>query len=143
MQAIKLPEIKPDEQIILFDAVCKLCNHWSRLILRVDKQERFKLCSVQSPQGQALLAHYGFSLNEFETMLLVRKDGALTHSDAFIGIMQGLPFPWTILAALRWLPKWLRDAGYSVIARNRYRIFGKYDRCTVPPEGYERRFLDE
>jgi predicted DCC family thiol-disulfide oxidoreductase YuxK len=137
----ELPDIKPDDQIILFDGVCKLCNHWSRFILRVDKHERFKLCSVQSPQGQALLAAYGFPLDQFETMLLVRKEAYLTHSDAFIAIMQGLPFPRRVLAVLRWLPKSLRDAGYGVIARNRYRVFGRYDRCGVPPEGYERRFL--
>ena len=138
----ELPDIKPGDQIILFDGFCKLCNYWSRLILGVDEQERFTLCSVQSPRGQALLAHYGFPLDQFETMLLVRKQGYLTHSDAFIAVMQGLPFPWRMLGILRWLPKGLRDAGYRVIARNRYRIFGKYDRCMVPPAGYENRFLE-
>lgn len=142
MAAMDLPEIKPTDQIILFDAVCKLCNHWSRLILRVDKQEHFKLCSVQSPQGQALLAHYGFPLDKFETMVLIRNGSCLTHSDSFIAIMQGLPFPWSMLAMLRWMPKSLRDAGYRVIARNRYRVFGRYDRCAVPAEEYRNRFLD-
>lgn len=140
---MEMPVIKETDQIILFDAVCKLCNHWTRFILRVDKQERFKLCSVQSPQGQALLAHYGFPLDNFETMLLIRNGTCLTHSDAFLAIMKELPFPWSILATLRWLPKRWRDAGYGVIARNRYRVFGRYDGCMLPPKGFKERFLDE
>lgn len=136
-----MPVLNPEDQVILFDAVCKLCNHWSRFILRVDKHQRFKLCSVQSPQGQALLAHHNFPLDRFETMLLIRNGSYLTQSDAFIAIMRDLPFPWSMLAALRWLPKNLRDAGYRVIARNRYRIFGRYDRCALPPDGYKERFL--
>ena len=67
MTNLQLPAIDPQDRIILFDSVCKLCNHWSRFILRFDKYQRFKLCSVQSPQGQALLAHYNFPLDQFDT----------------------------------------------------------------------------
>jgi predicted DCC family thiol-disulfide oxidoreductase YuxK len=136
------PVLNPEDQIILFDGVCKLCNYWTRFILRFDKQQRFKLCAVQSPQGQALLAQYNFPLDKFETLLLIHNGAYLTHSDAIIAIVRGLPFPWTIIAVVRWLPKRLRDAGYRFIARNRYRIFGRYDQCVLPPEGYQKRFLD-
>lgn len=135
--------IKPGDQVILFDGICKVCNFWSRFILRIDKQKRFKLCSVQSPQGQQILANYGFPLDKFETMLLVRHDSYLTHSDAILTILQNLQFPWNLLSVLRWVPVSLRNACYSKIARHRYRLFGKYERCKVPPEGYKERFLDE
>jgi predicted DCC family thiol-disulfide oxidoreductase YuxK len=61
----ELPILAPTDKVILFDGVCKLCNHWSQFILRFDKQQRFKLCAVQSPAGQALLAHYRFPLEQY------------------------------------------------------------------------------
>lgn len=70
------PGVNLGEQIILFDAVCKLCNRWSRFIIRFDTQLRFKLCSVQSEQGQAILQWFGYPLDQFETMLLVQGDQA-------------------------------------------------------------------
>lgn len=142
MTNLHLPVIEPHARIILFDAVCKLCNHWSRFILRFDKYQRFTLCSVQSPAGQALLAQYDFPLDRFDTLLLIHNGACLTRSDAIIAIMRAMPFPWSILALLRWLPKRLRDAGYNVVARNRYRLFGRYDHCALPPEGYQKRFLE-
>ncbi len=142
MSKPQLPVIDAQDRIILFDAVCRLCNHWSRFILRFDKQQRFKLCSVQSPAGQALLARYDFPLDRFDTLLLIHNGICLTHSDAIIAVMRSMPFPWSIFALLRWLPKRLRDAGYSFIARNRYRLFGRYQQCSLPPKGFQKRFLD-
>ncbi len=138
-----LPVLAATDKVILFDGVCKLCNHWSRFILRFDKHQRFKLCPVQSPAGQALLAHHGFPLEKFETLVLIRKGTCLTHSDAIIAILRDLPLPWPAFGVLRWLPKRWRDAGYSVIARNRYKLFGRYDQCAMPSDDYRHRFLDE
>lgn len=137
-----LPVLALEDKVILFDGVCKLCNHWCRFILRVDKHQQFKLCAVQSPAGQALLAHYGFPLEKFETLVLIHKGVCLTHSDAIIAILRDLPLPWSVLGVLRWLPKVWRDAGYSAIARNRYKIFGRYDHCVVPSVADQNRFLD-
>ena len=138
-----LPVLVATDKVILFDGVCKLCNHWSRFILRFDKRQRFKLCAVQSAPGQALLAHYGFPLDKFETLVLIQRDSYLTHSDALIAILRDLPSPWSWLGGLRWLPKRLRDAAYRVLARNRYRLFGRYDQCVLPSDDYRHRFLDE
>lgn len=142
MRVADLPALEPHDKVILFDGVCVLCAHWSRFILRHDKQQHFKLCAVQSAPGQALLAHYGFPLDKFETMLLIHNGTCFAHSDAFIAIMRDLPLPWSMLSALRWLPRFLRDAGYKAIARNRYRLFGRYDRCVLPSVEDRHRFLN-
>lgn len=130
-----------NEQIILFDAECKLCNRWTRFILRFDTAQHFKLCSVQSPPGQALLAHFGFPLSDYETMLLISHGRLFTHSDAFLAIMDRLPLPWRLCCMLRIVPTRLRNWLYLLIARNRYKLVGRYSYCAVPSAEHARRFL--
>lgn len=143
MKNIPVPGVKPEDQVILFDGVCKFCNFWTRFILRFDKRQRFRLCSVQSPQGQALLECYGFPLDRFETLLVIRKGGCVIKSNAVLAIAQELSFPWRLASVLRWLPQQFRDGVYDVVARNRYRLFGRYDQCRVPSADDRERFLDQ
>ncbi|MDR7091158.1 putative DCC family thiol-disulfide oxidoreductase YuxK [Cellvibrio fibrivorans] len=135
------PAVNPGDQIILFDAVCKLCNRWSRFIIRFDKQHRFTLCSVQSEQGQAILQWFGYPLDRFETMLLVQGDQAIAKSDAFLEIVRQLPLPWPLLGIAKILPQKVRDWCYDRIALNRYELFGKYEYCLLANPDHERRFL--
>jgi predicted DCC family thiol-disulfide oxidoreductase YuxK len=135
------PFVNAGDQIILFDAVCKLCNRWSRFIIRFDKKHQFKLCSVQSEQGQAILQWFGYPLDEFETMLLIQGGQAITKSNAFFAIVKQLPFPWPLLTVFKILPQPLRDWCYDRIALNRYKLFGKYESCVLATADHERRFL--
>ena len=135
------PGIHPGDQIILFDGVCKLCNRWSRFIIRFDTVHRFKLCSVQSPEGQAILQWFGYPLDYFETMLLIQGDKAITKGDAFLEIVRQLPFPWPLLSVAKILPRALRNWGYDRVALNRYQLFGKYDVCILPTADHDQRFL--
>lgn len=135
------PGVNPGDQIILFDAVCKLCNGWSRFIIRYDVAHRFKLCSVQSEQGQAILQWLGYPLDHFETMLLVQGDRALVKGDAFLAIVAQLPFPWPLFGIAKIIPRVIRDWCYDRVALNRYTLFGKYDYCVLPSPDHEQRFL--
>ncbi len=132
---------KADDKVVLFDGVCRLCNGWSRFLLRHDKQAVFKLCTVQSPEGQAILQWFGLPTDSFETMLLVDQGTAHTKSDAFLHIMRQLPMPWSFLAALRILPQGVRNWCYDRVALNRYRLFGRYEQCMVPTPDAMKRFL--
>lgn len=136
------PKVSEQDQIILFDAVCKLCNGWSRFIIRFDKKHKFRLCSVQSAEGQAILAWFDLPLDHFTTMLLVRGDKAFTKSDSFIEIMKQLPRPFSLIVILKLIPKRLRDWLYDRIALNRYRLLGKYEVCMLPSADHRQRFLD-
>jgi len=127
-------------RIILFDGVCKLCSFWSRFIIRVDKRYRFKLCTVQSDLGQALLQRLGYPLDHFDTMLLVHGDQVYTKSDAFVAVVKELPAPWAFARVVRFLPKAFRDGCYDWVARNRYRLFGRYDDCLLPLPEHEQHF---
>jgi len=136
-----LLRINPNDQIILFDGVCKLCNRWSRFIIRFDSQCHFKLCAVQSAAGQTILKQLDYPLDHFETMLLVRGDAVFSKSDAFIEIARQLPMPWSWIRVVKFFPQKFRDWFYDRIALNRYRLFGKYDACVLPSPDSEQRFL--
>jgi len=135
------PFVSPDDRVILFDGVCKLCNVWSRFILTYDREHKFRLATVQSEAGQAILAHFGLPLDHFDTMLLVEGPVAYEKSTAFLQVVRQLPAPFYLLWIFRLIPVAIRDWLYDHIAQNRYRIFGKYDQCLLPTPEHQQRFL--
>ncbi|WP_431703243.1 thiol-disulfide oxidoreductase DCC family protein [Pseudomonas sp. BR20] len=135
------PLLKPGETVVLFDGVCKLCNGWARFLIRHDRQRRVRLAAVQSPEGQALLAWAGLPLDQFDTLAVIRDRHYWVRSDAVLEIIAQLPRAWRPLLLLRGIPRVLRDWAYDRIARNRYRLFGKYDTCLLPDPDHEQRFL--
>lgn len=135
------PFIQPGECVVLFDGVCKLCNGWAKFLIRHDPEQRFRLASVQSAQGQALLAWFGLPTDHFDTMALIENGQLLLRSDALLRIVAQLPGAWRHLALLRGIPRPVRDWCYDRIALNRYRLFGRYDSCLLPSADHARRFL--
>lgn len=141
MNTLYPPKVTAEDQVILFDGVCKLCNGWSRFIIRYDTEKRFKLCAVQSEEGKAILAFFGYPTEFYETMLLVQGNRILEKSDSFLAIIAQLPLPWRALRFLRYFPLGFRNWFYDRIALNRYRLFGKYDMCLLATPDHESRFL--
>jgi len=135
------PNIDINDCVILFDGVCKLCNVWTQFIVKVDTQQRFKLCSVQSPEGQSILNHFKMPTDHFDTMLFVEGNQYSDKSDAFLNVVNKLGFPWRLLYIFKVLPKGIRNWLYDRIARNRYYLFGQYDTCMLPSKENENRFL--
>lgn len=135
------PLLKPGETVVLFDGVCKLCNGWAKFLIRHDHARRVRLASVQSPEGQALLAWAGLPLQQFDTMAVVRDQDYWVRSEAILEVVALLPWVWRPVQLLRYVPRVFRDWAYDRIALNRYRLFGKYDVCLLPSPDHERRFL--
>jgi len=135
------PGIGAEDRIILFDGVCKLCSAWVRFLIRFDKRHQFKLASVQSPEGQAILQWHGFPTVTFESMLLVEGLDIYEKSSAFFWVLARLPWPWPILCVGQVVPLVVRDWLYDRIALNRYKLFGRYDACSVPEKKHQSRFL--
>ena len=137
----RTPGVGADDNVVLFDAVCKLCHGWSRFLMRYDSRRCFKLATVQSEEGKAILQWAGLPTEEYDTLVLVEGDRFYVRSAAVIRVLARLPLPWK-LGALAWLlPRPLRDWAYDRIARNRYRLFGKCDRCVLPTPDHLDRFL--
>ena len=142
MREFKLaPGVSPSDKVVLYDGVCKLCGAWARFLIRFDRRRRFKLASVQSPEGQAILGWYGLSTEDFDTMLLVEGPRMFVKSTAFIRIVARLPFPWFLLAIGWLIPAPLRHWLYDRVALNRYAIFGRFDACVLPTPDHEARFF--
>ena len=126
MKSTLPPYVKQQDSVILFDGVCKLCNAWSNFIIKYDVNKNFKLASVQSDEGQAILTNFGYPTDFYERMLVVEGDRCFEKSEAFFAVVRKLNFPWKLLLVFRVMPLFIRDWFYSRIALNRYKIFGKY-----------------
>lgn len=127
--------------VIVFDGHCVLCSASARFVLQHDRARRFRLTTAQSGTGQALYRVIGLPPEAFETMLVVQSDAVHTHSDAALAVAAGLGWPWRAAALARIVPASIRDALYRVVARNRFRWFGRRDTCWVPSRGDADRIL--
>lgn len=117
--------------IILFDDECILCNRFAQWIIKNDKQNKFKFLALQSSLANTLLKKYGFDKKDFDSVILIDEDKLYTESDAALRIVKYLDGAKRHLHLLRILPKFLRNFFYKVIARNRYKWFGKTNVCSV------------
>lgn len=134
----------PSNPVLLYDGVCGLCNRLVRLVLKHDTLAHFRFASLQSDYAARVLQPRGLDPRDLNTIHVVEEPaGPLAQrSEAVILILRELGGFWTAVAlALRIFPKPLRDWGYRIIARHRYRIFGKYDTCPLPEKKYQERFL--
>jgi predicted DCC family thiol-disulfide oxidoreductase YuxK len=135
------PNITRLDCVILFDGVCKLCNAWSNFIIKHDKKHLFKLCSVQSEEGQQILKHFGLATDVYDSMVYVKGDTFYQQSDAFFQVIKKLGYPWKAVLVFQLIPGFIRNWLYDCIAFNRYRLFGKYDYCSLPTADHEARYL--
>ncbi len=135
------PGIGQRDRVVLFDGVCKLCSAWARFLIRFDKHRRFRLATVQSPEGQAILHWYGLPTDHYNTMLLLEGPKLYTESTALIRVLWRLPPPWPLFSVGWLVPRPLRNWLYRRVALNRYRLFGKYEQCALPDGDHRERFL--
>ncbi|MEM9700797.1 MAG: DCC1-like thiol-disulfide oxidoreductase family protein [Pseudomonadota bacterium] len=127
--------------LIVFDGVCVLCSGFFKFKLRHDRQKRFSFAMAQADLGQACYAALGMLLDDCESHLVIKDGWIHTDLDAFAAAMAGLGWPWKALSAMGWLPRVVKVPLYRVLARHRYRLFGRYETCIMPDEGVKARFL--
>jgi predicted DCC family thiol-disulfide oxidoreductase YuxK len=128
--------------IVLFDGVCNLCNGAVAFIIARDRRAQFGFASLQSDAGRRLLRELNGGDALPDTFVLVEEGRMFTQSTAALRIAQRLGFPWSLAALLTVLPRAIRDRAYRVVARNRYRWFGKRETCMMPTPDLRRRFLE-
>ena len=128
--------------LVLFDGVCKFCNASINFIIRHDANTVFYFATVQSKTGRDALTHFGIDPDNPTTFLLIKNAHVYTKSNAALEIAKHLAPPWSYLRAFRIFPLILRDAAYTLVAKNRYRILGKHDVCVIPHPEVKARFLD-
>lgn len=136
-----VPAFADDRPVIVFDGHCVMCSAGARLLLRIDRRRRLRLLAAQSPLGRALYVHYGLDPEDYETNMLIQDGRAWLKSGAFVRVAAGLGPPWSTASLLRVFPATLLDPIYDLIARNRFRLFGRREACYLAEPGEEDRFL--
>lgn len=129
------------ERIILFDGVCNLCNGSVRFIIKRDPLGYFKFSSLQSIAGKKLMEKHKVR-NDINSFILLENDHVFTKSSAALRVSMRLKGLWKILVVLIIIPKPIRDVIYNLVAKNRYKWFGKSDQCIIPTPEVRERFLE-
>jgi predicted DCC family thiol-disulfide oxidoreductase YuxK len=130
-----------DKPIILFDGICNLCNAAVQYVIRHDPAGLFKFASLQSETGQHLLSQYKLGQTDFNSFVLIEGNRAFTKSTAALRIAKNLRGLISILGGFIFVPTFIRDGIYNVIAKHRYQWFGKRESCMMPTPALESRFL--
>ena len=135
--------------LLLYDGVCALCHGVVQFLMQRDKLDTFRYAPLQSSLGREVLARFEIHTLPDGVMLLTDALTPTEHlyqrSDAVAAALLrlgGANRIWRLAGRiLRLVPRLLRDWGYGIVARFRYRLFGRYDTCPVPPPEQRSRLL--
>jgi len=132
---------------VLYDGVCGLCNRLNQFVLPRDRAGTFDFASLQSRLGRELVTRFNRNPNELNTLYVVvdyrgEAPSLLSKARAALFILKALGAPWRWCGAFGALPDTVLNRGYDLIARNRYRLFGRYESCLMPTAEYKQRFID-
>jgi predicted DCC family thiol-disulfide oxidoreductase YuxK len=135
------------EHLILYDGVCGLCNRLTQFVLRRDARAVFDFASLQSPTARSVLQQLGGNAESLDTVYVVvnyrsESPALLSKAGAASFVLKTLGIRGPLAWALRVLPDGLLNLGYDLIARNRYRVFGKFETCILPSAEFKKRFID-
>ena len=133
--------------IVLFDGVCALCDRTVQFLLKRDKQGVLKFAPLQGPTAAAILKRHPEIEDNTRSVIFVQNYDTASEfisvrSQAILDCVSTLGGAWRVASGLRIVPLFLRDGFYNFIARKRYRWFGKYDECIVPPAEMKERFME-
>lgn len=131
----------PDDDVILFDGVCVFCSRWVRFVAARDRARRFRFTAIQSAYGARLAQALGIDSGDPDTNAVIHGGVAYTKSDGALTVLSALP-AWGFARIFFAVPRPVRDAVYNLIAKNRYRMFGKFDSCMVPNADLRARVLE-
>jgi predicted DCC family thiol-disulfide oxidoreductase YuxK len=140
--------MQPSNAIILYDGVCGLCNRFVRFVLKHDRKDHFRFAALQSNFAREFLQRHDVDANVLDTVYLVLDhdrptERILSRNDAVASVLMELGALWRLWAKLLdFLPRRVRYWQYNLLARNRYRFFGKYDSCPLPDSKDRYKFLD-
>jgi predicted DCC family thiol-disulfide oxidoreductase YuxK len=134
--------VAPSHDLILFDGVCNLCSGSVQFVIARDPGAHFQFGALQSESARRVLDLYDAPDPLPDAIVLVEGGKVYTRSTAALRIARRLTFPWPLAFVFFAVPRPLRDWFYAVVARHRYRWFGRRDHCMVPTPALRSRFID-
>ena len=146
-ERVQAPSSAGGAHLVLYDGVCGLCDRLVQFLLEHDRRAVFSFAALQGPTAKSVVARFGGNPDDLTTFYVCanfRTPNArfLAKSDAALFVARELGWPWKALTAARVVPKVLRDALYDVVARTRYRVFGRYEQCLAPRPEFRSRFVE-
>lgn len=130
------------QRLILFDGVCNFCDRSVQFVMKRDPESKFTFASLQSGAGERVKEYYKIDPS-LDSMILVEDGTYYTKSTAALKICKNLKGLWKVFSVLLVIPKPIRDFFYNIVARNRYKWFGKRESCKLPSPEERSRFLEE
>ena len=130
-----------NKKIIFYDGLCSMCNRFIRILITLDKKEKFLLASLQGKNGEILQKKFSKELHEVDSVIFYNKQ-LYTKSSAVINILSELGGIYKLAYIFNIIPSFISDSIYDYIARNRFQWFGKLDKCPMPEKKNISRFLD-
>jgi predicted DCC family thiol-disulfide oxidoreductase YuxK len=144
---VQAPSETGGAHLVLYDGVCGLCSRLLQFLLAHDGRRVFNFASLQSPAGQSLVQRSGGDPHELSSFYVVahyrtRDARVITRGRAALFVAGELGWPWKATRLLGVLPTALLDGLYDLVARNRYRLFGRHEQCLMPRPEFQNRFVD-
>jgi predicted DCC family thiol-disulfide oxidoreductase YuxK len=133
--------IEKNKAYILFDGVCNFCNASINFIIRHDKKDHFRFVPLQSLTGKQLLAQLQLNDLSMDSIVLIDQNNVYKQSSAVLRIARKLNGAYPLLYGFMIIPPFIRDAVYNLVARNRYKWFGKTESCMVPTPELRQKFI--
>jgi predicted DCC family thiol-disulfide oxidoreductase YuxK len=137
----QLKDINQNYEIVLFDGVCNFCNSSINFVIDHDPEKHFKFAPLQSDIGQDILRKFNKNTEDFDSIILLKDNQLYQKSEAALEIAKHLSGFWKYLSVFSILPTFFLNFFYDIVAKNRYRIFGKSDSCRMPTAELRERFL--
>jgi predicted DCC family thiol-disulfide oxidoreductase YuxK len=128
--------------ILLFDGVCNLCDGTVRFIINKDSKKCIKFAALQSVGGREIIEQIRLEANYLKSLVLIIGDKYYLKSDAVFQILSILGGVWKLFYVFKIIPKPIRDYMYDLIAKYRYKVFGRKEICMIPTEEIRQRFLE-
>jgi len=137
---------KDNSPVMLYDGICGFCNQTVQTIIKLDKRGKILFAPLQSEFGKTVVLRYP-ELAQVDSVILLERlsnnsERILVRSEAIIAIAKHIGGIWRLAQLTSIVPRSLRDFFYDLFAKNRYKVFGKYDSCMIPTPEIRARFID-
>tara|TARA_B100001287_G_C22684066_1_gene532201 strand:+ start:2197 stop:2646 length:450 start_codon:yes stop_codon:yes gene_type:complete len=120
-----------NKEVIVFDGVCALCNNFVIFVIKNDTKNLYKFVSLQNIEQNKLQDFDKLFNEKINSIVLIKKELILSKSDAVIEIFRKLSFPYNLSPILLLIPRAIRNWAYNIIAKKRFKIFGKIEYCSI------------
>ena len=127
-----------NNEVIIYDGICVLCNKYIKWVLDKDKENLFLISNLQGKFTEEKFPE----LRKIDSVAVIKKNGEIVQkSKAVNHILKSINRLILLRIILNILPLSISNLFYDIVAKSRYKVFGKYDSCQLPEPEYKSRFI--